>query len=158
MSYSGKELQKETGFSTFAIRHWVNRGVLPPARREGASSRYGEDHKIALLAIKKLVAQGLRGKKLRDRLHGLSTEQLRALAGIAPPPAPRPPAPSPPTATPDDKVEALLCMLAERADVSPRALRPALVAMLAEMHAAGIGPADAASALARRARPTPYAP
>ena len=49
-----------------------------------------------------------------------------------------------------DAVDAALCVAAEQADVSPRALRPAIVVLLRRLAELGLTPTEAAALLAKR--------
>jgi hypothetical protein len=58
--------------------------------------------------------------------------------GIAPPPLPPPP-PPPPPAPVEDVVDAVVCAAAEAIDVTPRAVRPALIAAFTRARRLGLG-------------------
>jgi hypothetical protein len=58
--------------------------------------------------------------------------------GVAPPPLPPPP-PPPPPAPVEDVVDAVVCAAAEAIDVTPREVRPALIAAFTRARRLGLG-------------------
>jgi len=142
-TYSLAELAHAAGVSTFAIRHYVRRGMLAPARRDGSASRYGDDHLAWLLAMKALRKRGVRGGVLASQLSTTSLEQLRVIAGLqAPTPARSP--------SERDVVEAAVCAAASALDVSPRGVRAALASALARLYSGGLTLEDAVRVLAAK--------
>ena len=157
-TYSLRELADETGYTTFTIRHYVRRGLLPPADRFGSFGRYGPDHVARLNAMTRLREDGASARVVALRLQRMSLDEIRAVAiGAlpAPPPppvvlAPPPVAPPPPRseASLRNAVDALVCVAAEALDASPRVLRPALAAVFARMDAEEITAAEAVRVIA----------
>ncbi|GGL18819.1 MerR family transcriptional regulator [Deinococcus radiotolerans] len=79
------------------VRHYTTVGLLPAPTREGREARYGRVHLLGLLALRRLMADGLSGKALAGALTGRSEQDLADLArmgvtGEEPlvPPAPMP--------------------------------------------------------------------
>ena len=70
--------------------------------------------------------------------------------GIAPPPAPPPPPPPPPLPA-EDVVDAVVCAAAEAIDVTPREVRPALVAAFTRARRLGLSVMEVEKALGKGA-------
>lgn len=74
------------------VRHYTTQGLLPAAGREGRDARYTRLHLLALLALRRLMADGLGGKALyaalRDRteaeLENLAVQGSGSVQGLAP--------------------------------------------------------------------------
>jgi DNA-binding transcriptional MerR regulator len=149
VSYSLAALSKRTGASVYRIRHYVQAGIVQPARRAGSASVYDEDHVERLAVIEQLRARRMRVSAIRQHVRTLNAQQLRVLAGL------EAESPSPPVVTKPargarelrDAVDALLCVAAETLDVSPKALRPAFVALFARMNESELTPADVVAVL-----------
>lgn len=62
------------------VRHYTTQGLLPAALREGREARYTREHLLALLALRRLMADGLSGKALYAALHEKIVEDLESLA------------------------------------------------------------------------------
>lgn len=62
------------------VRHYTTVGLLPAPTREGREARYGRAHLLGLLALRRLMADGLSGKALVGALLGRSEEELADLA------------------------------------------------------------------------------
>lgn len=62
------------------VRHYTTQGLLPAPRREGRDARYGRLHLVALLALRRLMADGLSGKALTAALTGQAEPALERLA------------------------------------------------------------------------------
>ena len=62
------------------VRHYTTEGLLPLPRREGREARYGRLHLLSLLALRRLMADGLSGKSLTSALSGRSEAELAHLA------------------------------------------------------------------------------
>ncbi|WP_344982579.1 MerR family transcriptional regulator [Deinococcus rubellus] len=62
------------------VRHYTTEGLLPLPRREGREARYGRVHLLSLLALRRLMADGLSGKALMSALSERSEEDLARLA------------------------------------------------------------------------------
>ncbi len=126
------------GVSTRTMRRWTDGGV----------------HLGPTALVKLATAVHLKDPALAARIAAVHGETLEGLGVVRPPPppsaAPAPAAPSAPVR--DLKAErlladALVCTAAEVADVSPRAMRPALVAALGRAREAGLVTIEAAQAL-----------
>jgi DNA-binding transcriptional MerR regulator len=163
VSYSLAELSKRSGVTLYRIRHYVNGGIVPPARRAGSASVFGEDHVERLAVIERLRARRMGVPEIRQRVRTLSAQQLRVLAGLEAEPVEAPPPPPPPVVVTKpakgarelrDAVDALLCVAAEALDVSPKALRPAFDAVFARMSESELSAAEVVAVL-RGERSTP---
>lgn len=62
------------------VRHYTTVGLLPLPRREGREARYGRLHLLQLLALRRLMADGLGGKALYSTLAGQDEVGLARLA------------------------------------------------------------------------------
>lgn len=62
------------------VRHYTTQGLLPAPRREGRDARYARVHLISLLALRRLMADGLSGKALEAALGGKHEQVLERLA------------------------------------------------------------------------------
>lgn len=62
------------------VRHYTTQGLLPMPRREGRDARYDRRHLLALLALRRLMADGLSGKALMSALSGADDHGLERLA------------------------------------------------------------------------------
>ena len=62
------------------VRHYTTEGLLPLPRREGREARYARLHLLSLLALRRLMADGLSGKALIAALNARSEEELAHLA------------------------------------------------------------------------------
>lgn len=65
------------------IRYYISENLIPPSKeKQGTASVFGYEHLLALLAIKKLQAQNLPIKKIREVLLGKTIGELERLLGI----------------------------------------------------------------------------
>lgn len=65
------------------IRYYITENLIPPStEKQGTASVFGYEHLLALLAIKKLQAQNLPIKKIREILVGKTITELEKLLGI----------------------------------------------------------------------------
>lgn len=62
------------------VRHYTTLGLLPAPRREGREARYDRAHLLHLLALRRLMADGLSGRVLAGTLSGRSLTELERLA------------------------------------------------------------------------------
>ncbi|UQN09732.1 MerR family transcriptional regulator [Deinococcus sp. QL22] len=62
------------------VRHYTTQGLLSAPRREGREARYTRRHLLELLALRRLMADGLGGKVLMSALEYRTEEELAALA------------------------------------------------------------------------------
>jgi hypothetical protein len=151
VSYSLAGLAKRSGVSIYRIRHYVQGGIVPPARRAGSAAVYDEDHVERLAVIERLRANRVRVPEIRQHVRTLSAQQLRVLAGLEGERAEAPPGvgtkgASGPRAL-RDAVDALLCVAAEVLDVSPKVLRPAFDAVFTRMSESELTAADVVAVL-----------
>lgn len=65
------------------IRYYLSEGLLPtPTERQGTASVFGYEHLLTLLTVKKLQAENLSIKKIREILFGKTVGELEKLLGI----------------------------------------------------------------------------
>ncbi|MFB9993260.1 MerR family transcriptional regulator [Deinococcus oregonensis] len=62
------------------VRHYTTQGLLSAPRREGREARYMRTHLLELLALRRLMADGLGGKVLMSALEGRTEKELATLA------------------------------------------------------------------------------
>lgn len=62
------------------VRHYTTLGLLSAPRREGREARYTRRHLLELLALRRLMADGLGGKVLMSALEDRTEDELAALA------------------------------------------------------------------------------
>ena len=73
------------------IRHYVGEGLLDAPLRDGKRSVYTVDHLLQLLALRRLLSDGLSASGIGESLRGRDREELRAIAeGRAGVPSPEP--------------------------------------------------------------------
>lgn len=62
------------------VRYYISEGLIPPAaEKKGTSTLFGYIHLLALLAIKKLQAQNLPIKKIREIIEGKAEGELETI-------------------------------------------------------------------------------
>lgn len=76
--YGIDDLTEETGFNGRTIRYYIAEGMLTPAHGRGPSATYDKDHLLRLRMIRELKDQHLPLEAIRERLQGLSTDDLEA--------------------------------------------------------------------------------
>jgi hypothetical protein len=127
------------GVSRRTVSRWVGHGASLDGAQCATLARAVHPRDPALAA--RIVAA--RGATLED-------------AGIAPPPRPAPlPAVAPPPTPPAHLVEVVVCAAAEALDVSPRVVRPALLAALKSARAVGLDVEAMEKALTPQSAPAP---
>jgi len=62
------------------VRHYTTQGLLAAPTREGREARYRRAHLLELLALRRLMADGLSGKALAMALDGRTESELAELA------------------------------------------------------------------------------
>jgi DNA-binding transcriptional MerR regulator len=62
------------------VRHYVSEGVLDGASRDGKKAVYFVDHLLQLLALRRLLADGVSAGSIGDALTRLDRDTLRAIA------------------------------------------------------------------------------
>ena len=102
-TYEIQDLVERSGVARRTIYFYVQQGLLPPPSGAGLAARYAEEHLLRLRLIPQLRRDGLRLDQIRDRLAGMSVEEMRvllehALKAAPPPLAVREPLPYLPTA------------------------------------------------------------
>ncbi len=76
LRYSMDDLEAESGVSSRTIRYYISEGLLPPAYGRGPSAVYDADHMLRLRYIQQLKAARLPLNDIRERLNGLTSEDL----------------------------------------------------------------------------------
>ncbi len=61
------------------VRFYTSEGLLPEAHKEGREARYVFDHLLALLVVRKLLAEGFGSAAIHTALEGRSRQELEAL-------------------------------------------------------------------------------
>jgi len=80
--YTMADLEARTGLSTRTVRYYIQEGLLPPAHGRGPSATYDLGHLLRLQAITQLKANRLPLDEIRDRLAGLSDNDIAALLEV----------------------------------------------------------------------------
>jgi DNA-binding transcriptional MerR regulator len=70
------DLEAESGVSSRTIRYYISEGLLPPAYGRGPSAVYDADHMLRLRYIQQLKAARLPLNDIRERLNGLTSDDL----------------------------------------------------------------------------------
>lgn len=83
-SFDIRALTKRTGFDARTVRRYAQRGLIPRPDFAGKDTRYGREHLVRLLAIRKLSERTLRLDALRAELSQRTFEELESLAGFTP--------------------------------------------------------------------------
>ncbi len=76
LRYSMDDLEAESGVSSRTIRYYISEGLLPPAYGRGPSAVYDADHMLRLRYIQQLKAARLPLNDIRERLNGLTSDDL----------------------------------------------------------------------------------
>ncbi len=76
LRYSMDDLESESGVSSRTIRYYISEGLLPPAYGRGPSAVYDADHMLRLRYIQQLKAARLPLNDIRERLNGLTSDDL----------------------------------------------------------------------------------
>jgi len=74
-----RQLAAMTGLSVRTIRYYVAEGLAPPPDGRGRSATYGETHLLRLQLVRRLVEQRVPLTEIKQRLAGLSTNEVRNL-------------------------------------------------------------------------------
>ena len=78
-TYEIQDLVERSGVARRTIYFYVQQGLLPPPSGAGLAARYAEEHLLRLRLIPQLRRDGLRLDQMRDRLAGMSTEEMRGM-------------------------------------------------------------------------------
>jgi DNA-binding transcriptional MerR regulator len=70
------DLEAESGVSSRTIRYYISEGLLPPAYGRGPSAVYDADHMLRLRYIQQLKAARLPLNDIKERLNGLTSDDL----------------------------------------------------------------------------------
>lgn len=62
------------------VRHYTTTGHLPPAGRRGREAQYFRHHLLALLALRRLMAEGISGAMLHGLVAGQDEDMLEQVA------------------------------------------------------------------------------
>lgn len=85
-TYDLRELCKEAGVTPRTVHYYIQQGLLPPAGERGPGARYGEEHLLRLVAIRRLQRAHLPLAEIRRQLEHATESELRALAESSEPP------------------------------------------------------------------------
>jgi DNA-binding transcriptional MerR regulator len=80
--YSLPDLERETKTSGRTIRYYISQGLLPPAFCRGPSATYDLGHQLRLRLIASLKEQRLGLQEIRERLNGLTDDDIAALLNV----------------------------------------------------------------------------
>lgn len=83
MSYSIKDLVRQSGETKRTIRYYVQLGLLPPPERAGRGASYNDEHLTLLRRIRQLQGDGYRLQQVRERLSSPSMPTNRREAAPA---------------------------------------------------------------------------
>lgn len=84
LSFTADELTERSGVSLRTLRYYIAEGLIAGPGTRGKGARYGQEHLLRLLAIRRLAAEHLPLNVIRERLSNLSPVELAALAETAP--------------------------------------------------------------------------
>lgn len=71
-----EDLETESGLTARTIRYYISEGLLPPAYGRGPSAVYDADHLLRLRYIQQLKAARLPLNDIKERLNGLTSDDL----------------------------------------------------------------------------------
>ncbi len=80
--YSLGDLERETKISGRTIRYYISEGLLPPAYGRGPSATYDLGHLLRLRLIASLKENRLGLQEIRERLNGLTDDDIAAILNI----------------------------------------------------------------------------
>ncbi|MCA9858698.1 MAG: MerR family transcriptional regulator [Thermomicrobiales bacterium] len=80
--YSLADLERETRTSGRTIRYYISEGLLPPAYGRGPSATYDLGHLLRLRLIASLKENRLGLQEIRDRLNGLTDDDIAAMLNV----------------------------------------------------------------------------
>lgn len=85
--YTMADLEEQTGLDARTVRYYISRGLIPAAHGRGPGATYDLGHLLRLRAIVLLKAQRLALDEIKDRLSGLSDDDLAAMLEVQTRPA-----------------------------------------------------------------------
>lgn len=80
--YSLGDLERETSTSGRTIRYYISEGLLPPAYGRGPTATYDLGHLLRLRHIASLKDQRLGLQEIKERLSGLTDDDIAALLNV----------------------------------------------------------------------------
>lgn len=80
--YSLPDLERETKTSGRTIRYYISQGLLPPAFGRGPTATYDLGHLLRLRLIASLKDERLGLQEIRERLNGLTDDDIAALLNV----------------------------------------------------------------------------
>lgn len=80
--YSLADLERETKTSGRTIRYYISEGLLPPAYGRGPTATYDLGHLLRLRHIVFLKEQRLGLQEIKDRLSGLTDDDIAVLLNV----------------------------------------------------------------------------
>jgi DNA-binding transcriptional MerR regulator len=78
-TYDIQELVDRSGIQRRNIYFYVQQAILPPPVGAGLASRYTEEHLLRLQLIPHLRRLGLRLDQIREKLAGMSQEEMKSV-------------------------------------------------------------------------------
>lgn len=82
LRYTMADLERETGITGRNIRYYIAEGLLAPSYGRGPSATYDLGHLLRLRMIAKHREEGLGIKEIRERLNGLTDEEIASTLKI----------------------------------------------------------------------------
>jgi DNA-binding transcriptional MerR regulator len=76
------DLERETSISGRTIRYYITEGLLAPSYGRGPSATYDLGHLLRLKMIARYRDEGVAIREIRDRLGGLSDDDIAAILKI----------------------------------------------------------------------------
>jgi DNA-binding transcriptional MerR regulator len=86
--YSLADLERETNTTGRTIRYYISEGLLPPAYGRGPTATYDLGHLLRLRHIASLKDQRLGLQEIKERLAGLTDDDIAALLNVQTEPVP----------------------------------------------------------------------
>jgi DNA-binding transcriptional MerR regulator len=80
--YSLGDLERETKTTGRTIRYYISEGLLPPAYGRGPTATYDLGHLLRLRLIASLKDNRLGLQEIRERLNGLTDDDIAALLNV----------------------------------------------------------------------------
>ena len=80
--YSLADLEREAKTSGRTIRYYISEGLLPPAYGRGPTATYDLGHLLRLRLIVSLKENRLGLQEIRDKLNGLTDDDIAAMLNV----------------------------------------------------------------------------
>jgi DNA-binding transcriptional MerR regulator len=85
-TYDLRELSDAADVTPRTVHYYIQQGLLPAAGERGPGARYGQEHLLRLLAIRRLQRAHLPLAEIRRQLEHATESDLRAIAQATEPP------------------------------------------------------------------------